>query len=73
MQNQKNRLLFADLIEVDGNKALDFFIESKGVFFKGRVLVAQNNLYLLAMECAQQNYLEDLYNHFINSFKLTNK
>ena len=73
MQNQKNKLLFADLVEVDGYKALDFFIEAKGIYFKGRVLVAKNNLYLLAMECAKQNYFEGHYNHFINSFKLLNK
>lgn len=69
-QNHDNNLIFADLIEVQGHKALDFFIESKGVYFKGRAIMAENNLYLLAMECNVNNYLENHFNHFINSFEL---
>ncbi|NGX51539.1 MAG: hypothetical protein K1060chlam2_01408 [Chlamydiae bacterium] len=68
-QNHDNTLIFADLIEVDGHKALDFFIESKGVYFKGRAIMAENNLYLLAMECEVNNYTETTFNHFINSFE----
>lgn len=69
-QNHDNNLIFADLTEVQGHKALDFFIESKGVYFKGRAIMAENNLYLLAMECEVNNYLENNFNHFINSFEL---
>ena len=69
-QNHSNKLLFADLIEVQGFKALDFFIQTKGVYFKGRAIMAKNTLYLLAMECEVQNYLEEHYNHFIQSFEL---
>lgn len=69
-QNPKNKLIFADITEVQGHKALDFFIETSGVFFKGRAVMAQNNLYLLAMECESGNYVDQHYNYFINSFKL---
>ncbi|QVL56874.1 MAG: hypothetical protein KFB93_05680 [Simkaniaceae bacterium] len=69
-QNHDNELIFADLVTVQGHKALDFFIKSKGVYFKGRAIMAENNLYLLAMECDQNNYLELTYNHFIESFEL---
>ncbi|MDJ0652155.1 MAG: hypothetical protein QNJ27_04045 [Simkaniaceae bacterium] len=69
-QNHNNELIFADLVGVQGHKALDFFIKSKGVYFKGRAIMAENNLYLLAMECEQNNYLELNYNHFIESFEL---
>jgi len=69
-QNHDNELIFADLINVQGHKALDFFIKSKGVYFKGRAIMAENNLYLLAMECEQNNYLEMHYTHFIESFEL---
>ena len=68
-QNHGNKLLFADLVEVQGFKALDFFIQSKGVYFKGRAIMAKNTLYLLAMECEVHNYLEEHYNHFIQSFE----
>lgn len=69
-QNAKNRLLFADLIEVDGNPAMDFFIRTDAVYFKGRAIQANNSLYLLAMECEIKNYQEHHFNYFIESFSL---
>lgn len=69
-QNPENKLIFADLTEVQGYKALDFFIEAKGTYFKGRAVMANNNLYLLAMECNMKNYLDEHFNHFIGSFQL---
>ena len=69
-QNQDNKLIFADLTDFQGYKALDFFIDSKGIYFKGRAIMANNNLYLLAMECEHKNYLQEHFNHFINSFEI---
>ena len=69
-QGEGSRLLFADMTEVQGNKALDFFIETKGVYFKGRAIMAKNHLYLIAMECEVNNYEEAHYDHFVNSFKI---
>jgi hypothetical protein len=69
-QNANNRLLFADLILVDGNPAMDFFIRTDAVYFKGRAIQANNSLYLLAMECEINNYQEHHYNFFIESFSL---
>ena len=69
-QNPNNRLIFADLTDHQGHKALDFFIQTKGVYFKGRAIMAKNNLYLVAMECETQNYAEVEFNYFISSFKI---
>lgn len=69
-QNKDNKLIFADITVVQGYKALDFFIDSKGVYFKGRAIMANNNLYLLAMECEHKNYLKEHFSHFINSFEI---
>ena len=69
-QREGNKLIFADITDVQGNKALDFFIETKGVYFKGRAIMAKNHLYLLAMECESKHYLENHFNHFITSFEL---
>lgn len=69
-QNPNNRLIFADLTEVNGYKALDFFIQTKGVYFKGRAVMAKSSLYLIAMECESQNYQESHFTYFINSFEL---
>ncbi len=69
-QNPGNQLIFADLVEVQGYKALNFFIRSGQTYFKGQAVMAKNQLYLLAMECEVQNYQEDNYNRFVNSFEI---
>jgi hypothetical protein len=69
--NPNNQLIFADLSLVDGHEALDFFIRTGGVYFKGRALMVKNSLYLMAMECEVQNYDESSYNTFVSSFKLS--
>lgn len=68
--NPGNQLLFADMLLVEGNPALDFFIRTGGVYFKGRAVMVHNHLYLMAMECAVQHYDEGQYNYFVQSFQL---
>ena len=68
-QNPHNKLLFADITTTNGCKALDFIIESKGVLFQGRAILSNTNMYLLAMECQRENYLDKHYQFFIESFK----
>lgn len=69
-QNHKNRLMFADLVEVQGYPGMDFFIRTDQVYFKGRAIQANNTLYLLAMECEIPNYQEEHFQYFIESFEL---
>jgi hypothetical protein len=69
--NPSNQLIFADLTVVDGHEALDFFIRTGAVYFKGRALMVKNSLYLMAMECEVQSYDEANYNTFVGSFKLS--
>jgi hypothetical protein len=68
--NPGNQLIFADLLLVNGHEALDFFIRTGSVYFKGRAMMVKNSLYLMAMECEMQTYDEGGFNHFINSFVL---
>lgn len=68
--NPGNQLLFADMLLVDGQPALDFFIRTGGIYFKGRAIMVSNQLFLMAMECEVQNYDEGRYNYFVSSFKL---
>jgi len=68
--NPGNQLIFADLLLVNGHEALDFFIRTGSVYFKGRAIMVRNSLYLMAMECEIQNYDESRFKSFINSFKL---
>jgi hypothetical protein len=70
--NPNNQLIFADLSLVNGREALDFFIRSGTVYFKGRAMMVKNSLYLMAMECEMQHYDESDFTHFIESFKLAN-
>ncbi len=69
-QNPNNKLLFADLVDVNGFPGMDFFIQSDQIYFKGRAIQANNTLYLLAMECEIVNYHEDHCQYFIESFQL---
>lgn len=68
--NPSNQLIFADLLLVNGHEALDFFIRTGSVYFKGRAMMVKNHLYLMAMECEVQTYDETRFNMFINSFQL---
>jgi hypothetical protein len=68
--NPGNQLLFADLLLVDGHEALDFFIRTGNVYFKGRAVMVNNSLYLMAMECEIPHYDEARYKNFVDSFKL---
>jgi len=70
--NPGNQLLFADMLLVEGKPALDFFIRTGGIYFKGRAIMVENQLYLMAMECEVQNYDESRYNFFVTSFKFKN-
>lgn len=70
--NPGNQLLFADMLLIDGKPALDFFIRTGGIYFKGRAIMVKNHLYLMAMECEVQNYDEGGYNYFISSLKFGN-
>ncbi len=71
--NPANQLIFADLVLVGGREALDFFIRTGSVFFKGRAMMVKNSLYLMAVECEMQHYDEADFTRFVNSFKLMKK
>lgn len=68
--NNQNQLIFADLILVNGNPGMDFFIRTGGVYFKGRAIMVKNSLYLMAMECEIKNYDEVYFKNFVESFHL---
>jgi hypothetical protein len=69
-QNSKNKLMYANLMKVQGFPGMDFFISTEQIYFKGRAIQANNTLYLLAMECEIPNYQEGNYDYFIGSFEL---
>jgi hypothetical protein len=69
-QNPNTRLVFADLVDVNGHQGMDFFLRNDQVYFKGRAVIRGNTFYLMAMECETQNYQDSYYQFFIESFRL---
>ena len=70
MGKGNKELVFADFVEVEGHKGVEFFIQEQSKLFKGRILIADNKLYLIAVEAEENSYMEDLYHRFIQSFHL---
>lgn len=68
-----NQLIFADLTEVGGRKALEFFLEANKSFFRGKIFLADNKLFLLAVECKEPKESENLYGTFSESFSYAKK
>ncbi|MCH9611658.1 MAG: hypothetical protein S4CHLAM102_01280 [Chlamydiia bacterium] len=67
-QSSSNRLVSADIIEIQGRKAIEFAIESNNVSFKGRAVMNDQFLHLVAMECDTRNFRQEHYQYFIEQF-----
>lgn len=69
--NDGNKLISSQLIDLDGNRALDFEISnSDSIRLKGRTILADHTMYQLMLVYEKQNYSEEDYTKFINSFEL---
>lgn len=69
-QNPDNELISAEMTDISGHQAVDFFIKSSEKAFKGRTLVANDTLYLIAVENALANFQQDSFEKFVSSFAL---
>ena len=65
---QDNELVTSSFAEVEEYPSLDFLIHSKGNLLKGRTVIAENKLYLIAVECDQKNYKDKWFDKFVKSF-----
>jgi len=70
-QNPDNKLLFANVIDHSGHKAVDFMVQSSTSYFRGQALMVGNKLYLLAIEGKAGALDEKSFNKFAGSFALT--
>jgi len=68
--NPTNKLRSLNFHEYLGHKALDFFIESPEIVVSSRAFVSGKTLYLLTMIDKQEQYKEDEFLYFLNSFEL---
>lgn len=62
------QLIFADFINNKKATTMEFFIQNENVFFKGLAMMKDNKLYLIAVESIDEQYKENLYHQFIESF-----
>lgn len=69
-KNPENELVSADMNQIQGHQAVDFFIRSSDKYFKGRSVVAKDTLYLLAVENAPEKFEDENLEKFLSSFIL---
>ncbi len=68
-RNPDNHLIFADLNEIKGEMALEFFLRSTNTFFRGKLFMQEGKLYLLAVESKEEAEIEALFHPFVESFR----
>ncbi|NGX30697.1 MAG: hypothetical protein K940chlam8_00046 [Chlamydiae bacterium] len=69
-QSQEAELMSLEMTQVQGFTAVDFLINNQGVYLKGRALMVDNVLYLIAMEGHHTQFSNTDYMKFMNSFQL---
>lgn len=69
--NPDNRLVYADLIELQGHPAMNFLVEGGSSYFRGQAIMIGSKLYLIAMEGVRGKMDEASFNRFLKSFQLS--
>jgi hypothetical protein len=72
-QSPDNKLIFANLIEIEKHKAVDFLVQSPKSYFRGAALMIGNKLYLIAIEGLSNELNEEAFARFTQSFSLIKK
>lgn len=69
--NENNKLVSSNLTYSNGYRALDFLIQStNGVYLKGQIIMAGKTLYQVMVAYENQNYNDNNYKKFLNSFAI---
>jgi hypothetical protein len=68
--NPENKLVYADLTNLQGHQGMNFLVEGGGSYFRGQAIMVGNKLYLIAMEGIKGNMDESAFARFLKSFKL---
>jgi hypothetical protein len=71
--NPDNQLIFADLNEIKGKVALEFFMKSSQAFFRGKIFMEGGKLILIAIESKDEAEIEGLFYPFAESFRWEKK
>jgi len=70
--NHKNdkKIIYADFSTFFNLKAVDFLLENQNRYFKGKVFIKENKLYLIAMEYNSNLNFDKTFEKYISSFNL---
>ncbi len=72
-QKEKKHLILADFTTFNDLNALDFIVENQNRYFKGKAIICESKMYLIAMEYDSCLNLDATFNKFIKSFHLKNR
>ncbi len=70
-QSPDNQLVFANIVDQNGQPTVDFLIQSPTSYFRGQALMVENKLYLIAIEGISGELDEKSFVKFAQSFSLT--
>lgn len=64
-----SELMASNWHSFQGNTAVDFLVNNNGVMMKGRAVMVNNCLYLVAMESHKMHFQEENFDFFVGSFE----
>jgi len=72
--NHKNekKLIYAKFSDFKNLNAIDFLLENQNRYFKGKAIILENKLYLIAMEFDNHLDLDKTFQKYIESFNFKN-
>ncbi|NGX32801.1 MAG: hypothetical protein K1060chlam4_00854 [Candidatus Anoxychlamydiales bacterium] len=70
---EEKKLISADFTTLGDLNALDFVVEDQNRYFKGKAIISESKMYLIAMEYDTHLDLDISFNKYIESFHLKNQ
>lgn len=67
---ENSELIQVEWQQFQGCSAVDFLINNHDIFLRGRAVMVENNLYLIAMESHKNAFKVENFNYFIETFQL---
>ncbi len=68
--NPESKMTFAKVIDLKGNPAVDFLIQSPTSYFRGQALMVGSKLFLIALEGRADQFEEKVFTRFAETFSL---
>lgn len=67
---ESSRLVQVEWQEFQGFSAVDFLINTAGILLRGRAVMVENSLYLVAMESHETRFRTENFQYFMETFSL---